>query len=361
VYTDVSGQISPNPSQDDNDSKFFDYDNDGDLDLIIGRIGGPEKMYNNNGSGTFTQVSGVIEAITDSTLDLQVADLTGDGAYDVVTAQGESGNFQNRIYVNTGSPDVLPPVVVDTEEVPSPPGAGPWVLRTLVLDDVTGDRSFYDSGVSLQYQVDAGSVQNVSMQHSGGQVYRGVLPQQPAGALVEYWVRATDSNGNSGIGATESFVVPDCSNLDDCSGHGACIGLDLCDCDPGWQGADCAQELALGAGSVPDGSTPPAPPLRMRKGPAGGLFLGWSASCGPNDEDYEIYEGSIGDFTSHVPLVCSTSGAKSFIVTPGAGNHYYLVVPASVNREGSYGKDVVGGERPASTAACLPQAVLPCP
>jgi hypothetical protein len=361
AYTDVSGQVVPNPSQDDNDSKFFDYDNDGDLDLIIGRIGGPEKVYNNNGLGTFTQVSGVIDAITDSTLDLQVADLTGDGAYDVVTAQGESGNFQNRIYVNTGSADVLPPVVVQTEEVPAPPGPGPWVVRALVLDHVTGDRGFYATGMQLQFQVDRGSVQGVEMLHSGGQVYRGVLPSQPAGSLVEYWVRATDSNGNTGTGSIESFVVPDCSGVANCSGHGVCIGVDQCLCDAGWQGVDCSQELALGAGSVPDGSTPPALPLRLRKAPANGLFLGWAASCGVNDEDYEIYEGTIGDFTSHTPLHCSTAGAKSKIVTPGAGDTYYLVVPRSVNREGSYGKESDGDERPSSGRACLPQSIVSCP
>ena len=44
VFTNVSGQISPNPNQDDNDSKFFDWDNDGDLDLLIARLGsGGEK------------------------------------------------------------------------------------------------------------------------------------------------------------------------------------------------------------------------------------------------------------------------------------------------------------------------------
>ncbi len=118
VFSNVSSQIIPNPSQDDNDSKFFDYDNDGDLDLIIARLGsGGEKIYNNNGSGTFTQVSGIITVISDSSLDVIVADLTGDGALDVVTAQGESGSFQNRIYISNGPADTLPPTIIDTEQV----------------------------------------------------------------------------------------------------------------------------------------------------------------------------------------------------------------------------------------------------
>ena len=70
-FTNASSQISPNLSQDDNDSKFFDYDNDGDLDLLIGRLGsGGEKIYNNDGAGNFTQVTGLITIISDSTLDI---------------------------------------------------------------------------------------------------------------------------------------------------------------------------------------------------------------------------------------------------------------------------------------------------
>ena len=89
-YSNVSGQISPNPQQDDNDSKFFDYDDDGDLDLLIARLGsGGEKIYNNNGAGHCTQVAGLITAGTDSSLDIMVADLDKDGDLESVTGQGE--------------------------------------------------------------------------------------------------------------------------------------------------------------------------------------------------------------------------------------------------------------------------------
>ena len=68
-FSDASDQLSPNPGgDDDNDSKFFDYDDDGDLDLIIGRLGGSsEKIYSNDGAGSFTQVSGLIESNADYT------------------------------------------------------------------------------------------------------------------------------------------------------------------------------------------------------------------------------------------------------------------------------------------------------
>ncbi len=206
VFVDISGNLTPaNAGQDDNDSKFFDYDNDGDLDVILAQIGGPEKVYQNNGSGVFTQVSGVIQQINDSSLEVLVADLTGDGRLDVVTAQGESGSFVNRIYVSIGPADSRPPRVIATEQVDgSQPG--PYVVRALIIDDVTSDRNFFAEEIVLDYRVDVGAWQTVPMLHSGGQVYRAVIPAL-AGGFVDYTVRATDLAGNVGFGPTHSFTV----------------------------------------------------------------------------------------------------------------------------------------------------------
>ena len=54
LFNNVSGQVVPNTSGDDNDSKFFDLDNDGDLDLIIASLFQTrEKVYINDGNGNF--------------------------------------------------------------------------------------------------------------------------------------------------------------------------------------------------------------------------------------------------------------------------------------------------------------------
>lgn len=128
-WTAVSSQITPNPTVDDNDSRFIDFDNDGDLDLLIAALGGPDRIYRNNGLGTFTQVTtGVLPAITDSSLDIKVGDVTGDGKPDIITAQGESGSFQNRIYVNTGPADTVKPTIKLVEQAPSRT-LGPWVIQ----------------------------------------------------------------------------------------------------------------------------------------------------------------------------------------------------------------------------------------
>jgi len=213
AYSDVSANYTPNPGVDDNDSKFFDYDNDGDLDLIVARLGSvansPERIYNNNGSGVFTEVTGLITSISDSTLDIMVADLNGDGRLDIVTAQGESGNFTNRIYMNiTGPVDTRSPRIVSMEQQPDTTNrAGPYVIRAAILDGMTSDRNFFDRGISLKYSIDGGPVQMVPMRHSGGQIYRGVIPGAPCGGVVTYFVEARDFANNLGVGTSKMFTV----------------------------------------------------------------------------------------------------------------------------------------------------------
>ena len=57
---------------------------------------------------------------------------------------------------------------------------------------------------------------------------------------------------------------------------------------------------------------------------------------------------------------CSTAGATTSDVTMDPGSVYYLVVPTTEFREGSYGLDGIGTERPSSTAACLVGAKGAC-
>jgi hypothetical protein len=78
------------------------------------------------------------------------------------------------------------------------------------------------------------------------------------------------------------------------------------------------------------------------------------------DLEYAIYEGILGDFTSHGWRDCGASG-PSVTFTPLEGDTYYLVVPLNATREGSYGRDSEGLERPPGALACLPQQVAPCP
>jgi hypothetical protein len=90
------------------------------------------------------------------------------------------------------------------------------------------------------------------------------------------------------------------------------------------------------------------------------LALSWNPSCSSNDVDYAVYEGTIGDFTSHQSVLCSTGGATSATVTAGAGATYYLVVPLNGFREGSYGVASDGTPHVQGANPCLPQTAGAC-
>jgi hypothetical protein len=107
-----------------------------------------------------------------------------------------------------------------------------------------------------------------------------------------------------------------------------------------------------GVGRVPDGTT--GAPLQVCRN-LSQLNLAWGASCGAAATDYAVYEGTIGSWTSHAPLECTTANTPSATVTPSDGNHYYLIVPLSPLSEmleGSYGTDSAGGEIPQSASPC---------
>lgn len=209
AYTDISANISPNPTVDDNDSKFLDYDNDGDLDLIVARLGGTaERIYNNNGVGVFTEVTGLITALSDSTLDLKVADLNGDGRLDIVTGQGESGSFRNRVYMNTTGPADTRAPTIRTEQLANTTVINaPYVVRAAILDGMTSDRNFFDKGVELHYSVEGGPYLQTPMRYSGGQIYRGTIPAEPCGGVVMYYVVATDFANNTATSTTKAFTI----------------------------------------------------------------------------------------------------------------------------------------------------------
>ncbi|MBX3396064.1 MAG: VCBS repeat-containing protein [Phycisphaerae bacterium] len=208
-FTNVSSQLQTNPTVDDNDSKFFDYDNDGDLDIIIAALGGTsERIYTNDGNGIFSQAAGIITAVSDSSLDVKVGDLNNNGRLDIVTAQGESGNFANRIYTNFGPADTIPPRIVKLEQLSDTDDTtGPYVVRAAILDGMTSDRNFFDKGIFLNFSVNGHPPARVPMRYSGGQIYRGVIPGQPCGGTISYYVQAKDWAGNIAVGEPQQFYV----------------------------------------------------------------------------------------------------------------------------------------------------------
>lgn len=200
-------------SSDDNEVGLIDYDNDGDYDIAIGSLGSSEKLFRNNGNMSFSTVSSDFTSISDPTLDLGIADFDNDGDYDIVTAQGEGnpGQYQNKIYLNTGSADTLAPVVSAIETLNTPPANGPWVVRAQVRDQVMDDGHDW---VSASVQYDIATALGTTPTVAGGATrmagglwrFEMVDTAEGAGLTLTYTLTFTDWAGNSTVTAPQ--VVP---------------------------------------------------------------------------------------------------------------------------------------------------------
>ncbi|MFT5150087.1 MAG: hypothetical protein ACI841_000067, partial [Planctomycetota bacterium] len=158
---------------DDNEIALLDFNNDGLLDIIVGSLGSSERIYRNGGSLNWTLNASRITNISDSTLDTTVADLDGNGTYDIITAQGESnqGQWANKVYLNTGSVDMVAPIVMGTN---APVTAANWpiVVHGRMQDQVVDDGVTYVTASTSYVAVDSGSHQ---VDHTGGSFSPAVL------------------------------------------------------------------------------------------------------------------------------------------------------------------------------------------
>ncbi len=181
-----------------------------------------------------------------------------------------------------------------------------------------------------------------------------VLQEQTSGEGCQVWMGNPPSCIVAGVPASQLEGVHDAAVFDiDGDGWkdlvlGRCAGMAIYRNVP-----------PLAAGAVPDRETIGSVPLLVGKAPGGRVTLSWGPSCVSTDDDSAIYEGTIGDFTSHVWRTCSTDGATTFTLTAGDAA-YLLVVPRNARREGSYGWDSHENQRPPSADACLPQLLGAC-
>jgi hypothetical protein len=204
--------------QDDNEWALVDANNDGWLDLINGSLGfGSEKLYINSQSMSFTRQSGFagFSPVTDPTLDVAVGDINGDGIFDVITAQGEFGNFTNRAYYGSGPADTQPPRFVHVEQLPAlsttPDG---WAVHAVIQDSIVDDGETSIATASLDWTIThaAGvATGSTELRFLGGLMYRADLTP-PAGlitngATVSFTLTATDRQGNSKTTPGQTFNV----------------------------------------------------------------------------------------------------------------------------------------------------------
>jgi len=101
-------------------------------------------------------------------------------------------------------------------------------------------------------------------------------------------------------------------------------------------------------------------PLQLNK-QGNDIEFSWGVSCSANDTDYSLYQGLLGDFDSHVRVICTTFGTTSYgPYDPGSGDYYFLAVPRSGSFEGSYGLGQ-GHQRFPAAIPCRPQGLFSCP
>jgi MYXO-CTERM domain-containing protein len=232
-FSDVTAEtITGEPFADDNAVKCADVDGDGHYDLIVASLTNPaEKLLLNDGSATFTYQDAAFPDVViddgvagpegnfpgDPSLGIDVADLDGDGMLDVVTGQGEFGYFGvlrshlDRIYLGSGSSsaDTTPPKFRGIEQ-PVAVSGEPIVVRFAVTDAHTSETGEHVGSVTLSYTLaDGGEEETVPAIFMGGDLFRAVIPAQPAGSTVTFAVSATDRVGESASSEPLSVTIPE--------------------------------------------------------------------------------------------------------------------------------------------------------
>jgi uncharacterized protein (TIGR03382 family) len=177
-----------NPGDDDNMIAYLDVDADGDADVLVGSLGGPDRLLENDGTGRMTLVSGAIPGNSPGTLGIAVGDLDGDHRLDIVDGQGEVA-FPDFVYrandmvaADTRAPHVGPVAQVSTSE---------RTIRARVHDGASLAGVLQVDTVVLKYRGDA--MGQVPMTWYGEYLWRGDLPS--AGNFT-YQVCGTDQAGN---------------------------------------------------------------------------------------------------------------------------------------------------------------------
>jgi hypothetical protein len=199
--------VLPSSAPDDSEVDFFDYDEDGDLDLYFANFSGQDRAYQNNGAGayTFMPTGTVLPVDTTNSLDADTCDVDGDGDTDVFVAN-DGGQAEWYLQNMTLANDTAAPSITQVEQAPNrSAGPAPTVVRARVQDNSAYYTSWYMQLV-LRVQVNGGPPTDYPMRSSMGQVFRGAIPGSLAGS-IDYRVVATDEHGNTSSSAPLNYFA----------------------------------------------------------------------------------------------------------------------------------------------------------
>jgi len=174
--------------------------------------------------------------------------------------------------------------------------------------------------------------------------------------VADWWAEGNQAGGLLGVVAAPAWDV-DGDGFDDLlTGAGR---YDDGQVDEGaaflFLGSAGGIEPAPGAGSL----NATGPLVTVTSLSAVQIRIAWGDSCAGHT-DFAVYEGTLGDFDSHAPRSCSTGNVRQLDLTTPSRSVYYLVVPRTAIREGSYGA-TTAGERLQNGAGCVPQVIAVCP
>lgn len=187
-----------NPAVDDNLAVMLDYDSDGDPDVLVASLAGPDRMLINDGTGHLRLHTDWVNSFTGDpthgTLGTAVADLNGDGKLDVVQSQGEvPGFWTERVFLGKHiKRDAAPPVIALVQSVKA--GSEPVTVRARVHDHKSPTSPHDWQSVVLRWTAD-GKTQEIPMNWYGEYLWRATV-DKPQGSTVQYQVCATDAVGN---------------------------------------------------------------------------------------------------------------------------------------------------------------------
>lgn len=109
-FSDATANQMPTDNDATESIALGDIDADGDLDLVVGNNLGQNRLYVNNGTGTFVDsTASQMPMDSDSTAAVALGDLDRDGDLDLIIANGGSCAFgscygqQSRLYLNDGT------------------------------------------------------------------------------------------------------------------------------------------------------------------------------------------------------------------------------------------------------------------
>jgi hypothetical protein len=134
VFTDVTASHLPAATPATRAVALGDVDGDGDRDLVLGNYGEPSRLYLNSGAGVFTDVSAArLPPSVRETRAVALGDLDGDGDLDILFGNGLSRNEQETLLINNGSGTFA------DETATRLPSAYVFATASLALGDVDRD------------------------------------------------------------------------------------------------------------------------------------------------------------------------------------------------------------------------------